>query len=74
MKILFLPVDLVTITAFFDYARLNNQDIVNIYGYGGELTFGWDIIRLGGGYAIGKNSLDDRDEEYYMRIIINIGQ
>ncbi len=73
MKLLFLPLKLLSITAFTDYARLENNKTFNILGYGAEITFGWDFIRLGAGYAIGRDSSQKKNEEFYMRIILATG-
>ena len=73
MKLLFLPVNLLTFTAFYDYALLENDKIININGYGAEMTFGWNILRLGLGYAIGTNSTAQKTQEWYMRVILGTG-
>ena len=74
MKLLFLPLKLLTITAFTDYAYLENNKASSVFGYGTEVTFGWDFIRLGAGYAIGWNSLKQKNDEFYMRIILDVNR
>ena len=73
LKLLVLPLNLLTFTAFYDYARLQNENIVTISGYGAEVTFGLEIIRLGVGYARGRDSAGRDNEEVYMRIILGSG-
>ncbi len=66
-KLLFLPIDNLAATAFFDYARLRAGNYIGVYSYGGSLSFGDPLARFSLGYAIGKLSDDSREAQLYLQ-------
>ncbi len=69
LTILTYPVNNLMLTAFLDYARIDQADKdSDAYGYGGELSFGPSLMRVGLGYAFGHGVERDRTEEAYIRL------
>jgi len=74
LKLLFFPINNLAISGFFDFARITSQKNFDVYGYGGEITFGDNYLRFGAGYAIGKLSNDKTIKEYYLRLGVSLPQ
>ncbi|MBN2426519.1 MAG: hypothetical protein JXR46_05565 [Calditrichaceae bacterium] len=68
MKLLFIPLNTIVFSGFYDYANLLNDRKTEVSGYGVELNFVWSMLKLGGGYAIGKLSDGKENKEFYWRI------
>ena len=68
LKLLFLPMNNLTIKGFLDYAALGSGKENQVYSYGGEISFGESIYRAGFGIAKGKNNDSITDTEYYFRL------
>ena len=80
LKLLFIPLDNLSISGFFDYAKVGSVPSfdkttfsdVSVYGYGTELTAGFAGFRYGVGYAFGKLSDGCHDENVYARVKIEL--
>lgn len=80
MKLLFIPLDNLSLSGFFDYAKVGSVSSFSktsfydatVYGYGAELTSGFSGFRYGVGYAYGKLSNGSRDENFYGRVKIEL--
>jgi len=73
MKVLFLPVNEMAISGFFDDAKVINNDVTtDLYSYGGELSIGFGALRVGFGYAVGNVDGKELDGEYYGRLNLSI--
>jgi len=70
MKLLFLPVNNLAVTAFYDYAwiRQNKISEVDVSGYGAEIGFGEQFFRLSAGYAVGRGLADKESKQIYTRV------
>jgi len=68
LKLLFLPLNNLTLKGFLDYAALGSDKEDRIYSYGGEISFGESIYRAGFGLAEGKYAGAKSDQEYYFRL------
>lgn len=66
-SILFLPINNLAVSAFFDYANIKSDKNIEVYSYGSELSFGENFARFGVGYAVGKYSDNSNDEHIYFR-------
>jgi len=75
MKIIFLPVNELAISIYFDAAKVKNSDLhstTDLYSYGTELSIGFGALRVGAGYAIGNVDGKILDGEYYGRLNLSI--
>ena len=75
MKILFLPVNEMAVSGFFDVAKIGNSGFdltTDLYSYGGEFSIGFGPLRIGAGYAIGNVDGNELDGEYYGRLSLSI--
>lgn len=73
-KLLFLPINNVTISAFYDFARVRRQREVDVQGYGAELGFGDALLRWSVGYAAGKGISREEKRQIYGRISLYLPQ
>ncbi|MBD3225720.1 MAG: hypothetical protein GF313_13410 [Caldithrix sp.] len=67
LDILTYPVSDILLTAFFDFARIENDRQSDVFSYGPELSFGPALARLALGFAKAKGSTDDYHDRYYIR-------
>jgi len=70
MKLLFLPVNNLAVSAFYDFARIrqNKNNEVDVSGYGAEVGFGEQFYRLSAGYAVGRGLADKKSKQIYTRV------
>ncbi|MEJ2545064.1 MAG: hypothetical protein P8Y99_13440 [Calditrichaceae bacterium] len=68
LKLLFLPMNNLTVKGFFDYAALGYRIQNQVYSYGGEVSFGESLYRAGFGIAEGKYMGIKSNKEYYLRL------
>jgi hypothetical protein len=71
-RLIFLPLDHLALHAFFDFARLKNEHIQNIYGYGFEMTFGSTFLRLGAGSAWSRLPGEPVDQTWYLKMGLSL--
>lgn len=67
-KLLFLPINNLTVNAFYDIARVRQEKEVEVSGYGAELGFGDQFLRWSLGYALGKGTASEENRRVYGRI------
>ena len=72
MMLLFLPINNLTINGFYDYARIESQQDVEVYSYGAQLSFGEGPVRFGAGYVESFYNGGKDDIQYYWRISLLI--
>jgi len=75
MEILFIPVNEMAISGFFDIAKVENSDFdlsTDLYSYGGELSIGFGVLRVGAGYAVGNVDGSELAGTYYGRLNLSM--
>jgi hypothetical protein len=70
MKILFLPLENLTLNAFYDYAQIKSINSDNVSSFGGELSFLITGFETSVGYAFSKDQTNRKDQLFYWRISI----
>jgi len=71
MKLLFLPVNEVAISAFLDAAQIEdsgNNSSHDVYSYGSEFSIGYGILRFSAGYAQGYFDSNKLNDQLYGRV------
>jgi hypothetical protein len=68
MKLLFIPINKVLISGFFDYAKFELEGGDEVSSYGIELNGIWAFLKFGGGYAKARLLDGSSKNEYYWRV------
>ena len=68
MTLLVLPIDNLAVKGFFDFASLGKGEKNQVYGYGGEISFGQSIYNAAFGVAKGNLGGEKTNREYYIRL------
>jgi hypothetical protein len=75
LKLLFIPLNNLAISGFFDYAEISSGNrSAHVSGFGGEITSGNNYFRFGFGYAHGRKSNSTSDALLYWRISLGFPQ
>lgn len=71
-KLIFLPMNLFSVTAFSDYARVTNGINEQLYSYGGEFSFSTGLARLGVGYVWVKFPEQSLEQKVFFRLSLEL--
>lgn len=72
LKLISLPINNLSAQLFFDYALVRAQTDKTVYSYGGELSFGESLLRLGAGYAEAVHVTRQKSQTYYFRLSLTL--
>lgn len=75
LKLLFIPVNELAVSIFADGAMISDSETTvtsDVYSYGSELSFGFNIIRFSAGVARGAVNSNLLDTQFYGRLNIKI--
>ena len=74
LKLLYIPVNNLAVSAFWDWALLKNTELQTVYSFGGQVSFGQNGLRLAMGYALSKDKPVVKQGQIYLRLTLNIPQ